>query len=63
MSDLPYRYSLMIKVEIEGNGVHAFGNGAKATADRLAELLETDDRVTAVNRWPAISYLGQADGE
>lgn len=57
---LPYRYKMTLEVEIEGNGLHASGDGAKATADRLADLLKTDPRVISVNRWPEISYEGKS---
>jgi hypothetical protein len=61
MSDLPYRYRLKIEVEIEADGVQAYGGGTKATSERLADLLESDRRVISVNRWPAIGYLGKAN--
>jgi hypothetical protein len=60
MSDYPYRYRLKIEVEIEADGVQAYGGGIKATAERLADLLESDRMVISVNRWPAIGYLGKA---
>lgn len=61
---LPYRYELLIRVEIMGDGIDASGDGAKATANRLAALLETDSHVVKVGRWPGVEYLGEAtEGE
>jgi hypothetical protein len=61
---LPYRYELLIRVEILGDGIDASGDGAKATADRLAALLETDSHVVKVRSWPEIEYLDKAtEGE
>jgi hypothetical protein len=61
---LPYRYELLIRVEILGDGLHADGDGAKATANRLAALLETDSHVVKAGRWPGVEYLGKAtEGE
>jgi hypothetical protein len=56
---LPYRYELLISVEILGDGIDASGDGAKATADRLAALLETDSHVTRASAWPGIEYKGK----
>jgi hypothetical protein len=54
-----HRYELLIRVEIMGDGIDASGDGAKATADRLAALLETDFHVTRASTWPGIEYKGK----
>lgn len=56
---LPYRYELLIRVEIKGDGIEAGGDGAKATATRLAALLETDSHVISADPWPGIEYKGK----
>lgn len=45
---LPYRYSVTITMDIEGDGIHAHGDGATATLRRLTRLLEGDPRVLRV---------------
>lgn len=45
---LPYRYEVTITVAIAGDGQHADGDGAKATANRLAKLIALDDHVDGV---------------
>jgi hypothetical protein len=56
---LPYRYELLIRVEIKGDGLHADGDGARATADRLAALLDTDSHVIHASAWSGIEYKGK----
>lgn len=56
---LPYRYELMIRVEIAGEGIQSDGDGAKATANRLAALLVNDPSVVKASAWPDIVYLGK----
>lgn len=56
---LPYRYELLIRVEIKGDGIEASGDGAKATATRLAALLEADSHVIKADPWPGIEYKGK----
>lgn len=63
MRDLPYRYSLLLQVTVVGNGLHADGDGAMATAFRLTRLLESDNHVVDTGRFPSeILYLGRVDG-
>jgi hypothetical protein len=59
----PYRYELVICVKIVGDGLDASGDGAKATADRLATLMEADPLVTYAEHWPSIQYVGKTEGE
>lgn len=64
MSDLPYRYSLLLHVTIVGDGVSASGDGVIATTTRLNRLLETDSHVESTWQLPdEINYLGRTDGE
>lgn len=58
---LPYRYKLLLEVEVEGDGVHAHGDGAFATYKRLAAALGEDPRVIHVARWPEVSYVGKQE--
>lgn len=57
--ELPYHYKLLLEVEIRSDGMGADGDGAKATADRLIELVKTDRNVVDVARWPNITYEGR----
>lgn len=59
---LPYRYELTLRVTVAGNGLHADGDGAMATAARLRELVRADDHVVEVTPLPAdVHYLGKVE--
>jgi hypothetical protein len=55
---LPYRYEVVLRVEIAADGMHADGLGAVGVARRLAELVESDPQVIRAGRWPDVNYLG-----
>jgi len=63
MSDLPYEYDVVISVKVKGDGIHADGDGVKATVNRLAALIESDKNVVRASRWPEISYIPKSGGE
>ncbi len=44
-----YRYHMTIAVVLEGDGQHADGDGATATANRLRAALAADPRVLEVH--------------
>lgn len=55
---LPYRYELTLRVTVAGDGLHADGDGAMATAFRLRELIRADDRVLEAEPLPVdVRYL------
>jgi hypothetical protein len=55
---LPYRYELTLRVTVAGDGLHAAGDGAMATAFRLRDLIRTDDRVLETEPLPVdVRYL------
>jgi ATP-dependent protease HslVU (ClpYQ) ATPase subunit len=56
---LPYRYEVVLRVEIVADGMHADGLGAVGVARRLAELVESDPQVVSANHWPDVNYLGR----
>lgn len=59
--EMPYRYDVLLRVTVEGDGMHADGDGAMATVARLAELVKTDGRVVDAGAFPsAVRYLGRA---
>jgi hypothetical protein len=59
---LPYRYELTLRVTVAGDGMHADGDGAMATAARLRELVRADDHVVEVTPLPAnVRYLGKVE--
>jgi ATP-dependent protease HslVU (ClpYQ) ATPase subunit len=55
---LPYRYEVVLRVEIAADGMHADGLGAVGVARRLAELVESDPQVVRAHHWPDVNYLG-----
>lgn len=56
---LPYHYSLRLEIDIVGDGTQAHGDGAKATADRLANLIRADEKVIMVGHFPDLAYRGR----
>jgi hypothetical protein len=59
---LPYRYELTLRVIVTGDGLHAAGDGAMATAFRLRDLIRTDDHVLEAEPLPAdVRYLGKVE--
>lgn len=57
---LPYRYELTLRVTVAGDGMHADGDGAMATAFRLCELVRADGHVVEATPLPAdVRYLGK----
>jgi hypothetical protein len=60
MSDgqMPYRYEAVIHVTIIGNGIQADGDGATATANRLARQIGADPRVIKAFKG-TIKYVGR----
>jgi len=57
--NLPYRYSVLMRVVIDADGMDAGKLGAVGVVLRLAELVESDEQVVKADRWPEIVYLGR----
>ena len=55
--DLPYRYKIHAEIIVAGDGLHADGDGAVATRNRLEEQAKADGLVVEV-RFGHPSYVG-----